>query len=84
MKLITIVRKLPQANTAPCFLLQQQSAVTLDETDEIVGEIKPAGNCADDRQQNVADERVHDRAEGRADDHADREIDDVAPHRKIF
>ena len=47
---------------------------------EIVGEVEPAGDGADDRHDDVADQRIDDGAEGDADDHADGEIDDVAAH----
>src|SRR5260370_948360 len=52
--------------------------------DEIVREVEPAGDRADDRHDDVADERTHDGAECRSDDHANGEIDHVAAQGKLL
>ena len=48
----------------------------------MVGEIKSAGNGADDRHDDVGNQRIDDLAKGGADDDADGEINDIAPHGK--
>src|SRR5262249_53226373 len=81
-KLIAKVRKLPQANTAPCFFASAKDvAVTFDESGRKEwGEIEPAGSGADQRHDDVADQRIDDRSERGADDHAHGKINDIAAH----
>jgi len=54
------------------------------QRNEIVREVKPAGDRADNRHNDIADERTHDRAERRPDDHADGQIDNIAAQGKLF
>src|SRR2546423_4094938 len=54
------------------------------EDDELIREIKPAGERADRRHNDVFDEGTDDPAEGRADDHAHREIESIALNGKLF
>ena len=85
-KFSVMVKKLPQASTAPCFLASTRFGACdgAGQGNEVVREVEPAGDRADDRHEQVADERLDDPPEGRADDHADREIDDVAAQGELL
>src|SRR5207237_696696 len=54
------------------------------ERREVIGEVEPAGDRADNGHDDVADQRIDDRTEGSTNDDADREVDDIALHRKFL
>ena len=54
------------------------------QRDEVVVEVQPAEDPADERHDQVADDRIDDLAEGAADDHADGQVDDVALEREFL
>src|SRR5712671_1171328 len=54
------------------------------QPDEVVREVEPAGDRADDRHDDIADKRTHDGAESSSDDHANGEIDHVAAQGKFL
>ena len=86
-KLMTTVRKLPQANTHADLLrgvergagghVAGQHVVLVAEVDT------PAGHRVDHGQEHVLDQRVDDPAERSADDHADGKVDRIALDREV-